>query len=118
MSKERVTKKVKVSKKSMEMILQEFKTQGIDISKFDTEKLKDKGIVSSDKRISKSFQIKDKEGNYFRPSITFKSVIDGKKIRSSNLMNEFREEFEGLKKTFCEEISTEVKINLNTKKKS
>ena len=72
----------KVSSKNFELIREEMIRQGIDVSNFKTDILVEDGVISSSTR--SSIQFKDKNDNYWRASLTWKSVEKGVEGRNDS----------------------------------
>ncbi len=100
----------KVTSKTMNEIVELLKSRGKDISPEDIQFLREKEVVSNSKRVSNSYQILDKNENYFRPQLSFKPVVPKTKLENSDLMNDMREDFKKLVKKYCEHITTNVSI--------
>ena len=95
---------VKVSNNNMNQIMDELKRQNIDISQFDMSSLVNKGIVSSN--TSSSYQFKDKNGEFWRATLNWKSVNGGVKRDDSKEMTQFKDHFEDGKKKFGSLVET------------
>ena len=119
MSKTTTSKSItKVSKDNFQKILEDMRNQGVDLSGYDETKLQDKGVVSSGMRTINSYQIKDKNGNYFRSTLSFSPVEKGKgiSISYSKEMDDFKRDFEKLKEKYSELMTTQVSNPLRVKK--
>ena len=101
----------KITSKSIDNLIKKLGTKGdVSILTDNLEWLRSEEVVSNSKRVSNSYQIKDKNENYFRPQLSFKPVVDKIKKVDSDKMNEMREEFKLLVKKYCEHITTNVSI--------
>ena len=89
----------KVSSKNFELIKEEMIRQGIDVSNFKTDILVEDGVISSSTR--SSIQFKDKNDNYWRASLTWKSVEKGVEGRNdSEDMKKMKAVFEKAKEEY------------------
>ena len=89
----------KVSAKTTEQIIEEMISNGVDEKTIQNirQSLESKGVVSSDRG---SIQFKDENGNYWRASLTWKSVITGSPRVDSESMIKMKEYFEKGKEKF------------------
>ena len=91
--------------------IEKLKTKGdVSILTDNLEWLREEEVVSNTKRVSNSYQIKDKNKNYFRPQLSFKPVVPSTKKVDSDTMNKMRDEFKLLVEKYCEHITTDVSI--------
>ena len=100
----------KITSKSMDTLIEKLKTRGVEISLDDVQFLRDEEVVSNTKRVSNSYQIKDKNENYFRPQLSFKPVVPSTQKVDSDTMNKMRDDFKLLVEKYCEHITTDVSI--------
>jgi len=96
----------KVSSKNFELIKEEMIRQGIDVSNFKTDILVEDGVISSSTR--SSIQFKDKNDNYWRASLTWKSVEKGVEGRNdSEDMKKMKAVFEKAKEEYGITVNSE-----------
>ena len=106
----------KISSIQLNTYHDELENLGIDKSiieqiKEKTEEIVERGVVSSNFRISQSIQFKDKNGHYFRPSLSWKSVEEGiSRGEDSDEMIELKKHFDEGKKKFGEKIKRKVEL--------
>ena len=105
----------KCNTKTMNKMVELLKTRGHDLTQEDVEFLRDKEVVSKCKWTKLSYQFKDKNGNYFRPSFSFKSVVRGTKKVDTETMKMVKDEIRKLVEKFGEEITTDLSIPTSVK---
>ena len=102
--------KTKVSSSLMTEVVDGLKSRGVKISEDDVNYLRSKGVVSSTSRSLESYKIKDGDGVYYSVGVSFTSSNKGHSINRTKEMNDLTNEFNDLKKKYCEPVKTVVSL--------
>ena len=104
--------KYKLSNTQYEGLLKSLKNQGFDVDSINVDELRNDGVLSSNDRTFSSYKFKDKNGNRFTVSMSFKSDVKGVSIGDySDEMNEMKRYFDKGKKKFGELTETKVEMS-------